>query len=91
MKKLFPLFAVIVTVYDGFLEEMRHQLGTQLFEQRAEDLRQMAKNAELDIGQSRKLQLVHLVDKMAIMKKQLRFQEEAKERELAFRNSIMRN
>ncbi|KAJ3267668.1 hypothetical protein HDU76_011679, partial [Blyttiomyces sp. JEL0837] len=70
---------------------MRHQLGTQLFEQRAEDLRQMAENAELDIGQSRKLQLVHLVDKIAIMKKPLRFQEEAKERELAFRNSIMRN
>ncbi|KAJ3301175.1 hypothetical protein HDU76_005823, partial [Blyttiomyces sp. JEL0837] len=61
---------------------------TQLFEQRAEDLRQLAENAELVVGQSRKFQLVNLVDKMAIMKKQLRFQEEARERELAFKNSM---
>ncbi|KAJ3301923.1 Nitrogen permease reactivator protein, partial [Blyttiomyces sp. JEL0837] len=77
-----------VTVYDGFLEEMRYQLHTQLFEQRAEDIRQMAENAEVVVSQSRKLQLVQLVDKMAIMKKTLRFQEEARERGLAFKNSI---
>ncbi|KAJ3299377.1 hypothetical protein HDU76_006319, partial [Blyttiomyces sp. JEL0837] len=78
----------IFTVHDGFLEEMRHQLHTQMFEQRAEDLRHQAEIAELDVGQARKLQLVHLVDKMAIMKKQLRFQEEAREREFAFKNAI---
>ncbi|KAJ3332009.1 Nitrogen permease reactivator protein [Blyttiomyces sp. JEL0837] len=77
-----------ISVYDGFLEEMRHQLRTQFFEQRAEDIRQTAETSELEISQTRKLQLVQLVDKMASMKKTLRFQEEARERELAFKNSI---
>ncbi|KAJ3333925.1 Receptor-type guanylate cyclase gcy-13 [Blyttiomyces sp. JEL0837] len=77
-----------VTIHNGNLEESRHLIMTQLFEQRTTDQRLMNEGVEQSISFERKQQMAGLVDKMSNLKRTLRYQEEARERELAFKSSI---
>ena len=78
----------IVTIHDANLAEARHQLKTQLFEQRAVDLRQSAEADDSRVARERKRQLSNLVDKLGAVQLVLRNQEEARERELAFKENV---
>ncbi|KAJ3028767.1 UNVERIFIED_CONTAM: hypothetical protein HDU68_000965 [Siphonaria sp. JEL0065] len=77
-----------VTIYSANLDEARHQLRTQILEQTAVDLRQNAEAEDAKVSWSRKEQLNHFVEKLSSMKSLLQFQEEARERETAFKSSI---
>ncbi|KAI9339869.1 adenylate and guanylate cyclase catalytic domain-containing protein [Obelidium mucronatum] len=77
-----------VTIYFANLEESRHQLRTQLAEQSAVELRQAAEARDTQVSWERKEQLNKLVDKLTRIKSLLRFQEEAREREIGFKSSI---
>ena len=59
-----------------------------MFEQRAIDLRQSAESNDTIVGRERKRQLSNLVDKLAAVQLVLRYQEEARERALAFKENI---
>ncbi|KAJ3067760.1 Retinal guanylyl cyclase 2 [Podochytrium sp. JEL0797] len=77
-----------VTVYCANLEDARHQLHTTLGEQASVDSRQTAEAGDTQVSWNRKNQLNQLIDKLTAIKSLLRFQEEARERELAFKSSI---
>ncbi|KAI9333140.1 hypothetical protein BDR26DRAFT_617136 [Obelidium mucronatum] len=77
-----------VTIYSANLDEARHQLHTQILEQTAVDLRQNAEASDAEVSWGRKEQLNHFVEKLSAMKALLQFQEEAREREAAFKSSI---
>jgi hypothetical protein len=70
------------------LDESRHQLQTQLHEQRSVDQRQAAEADDFNIAFDRKGKMMKLVDKLAAIKLLLRFQETARERESSFKASI---
>ncbi|KAJ3317529.1 Nitrogen permease regulator 2 [Blyttiomyces sp. JEL0837] len=89
-EKLKSSYAIIKFLDEEVLEETRHHLRTQLFEERADEVRQSGETSEFLMNQQRKQQMVALVDKLTTLKKFLRFQEEAREREFAFKSS-MRN
>ncbi|KAJ3358021.1 hypothetical protein HDU83_000078 [Entophlyctis luteolus] len=77
-----------VTVYSANLDDWRHQLRTQLAEQSSVTTRQLSEAKDTEISWERKDQLTKLIDKLTSIKSLLRFQEEARERELAFKSSI---
>ncbi|KAI8608157.1 hypothetical protein BC830DRAFT_1174668 [Chytriomyces sp. MP71] len=77
-----------VTIYTANLEESRHQLRSQLIEQTGVEVRQSAEAEDVKISTERKEQLNTLVERLTAIKSVLRFQEEALERELAFKGSI---
>ncbi|KAI8608983.1 adenylate and guanylate cyclase catalytic domain-containing protein [Chytriomyces sp. MP71] len=77
-----------VTIYTANLEESRHQLRFQLVEQNGVEVRQTAEAQDVKISAERKEQLNTLVERLTAIKSVLRFQEEALERELAFKGSI---
>ncbi|KAJ3393265.1 hypothetical protein HDU84_002344 [Entophlyctis sp. JEL0112] len=77
-----------VTVYSANLDDWRHQLRTQLAEQSSVTTRQTSEARDTEISWERKDQLTKLIDKLTGIKSLLRFQEEARERELAFKSSI---
>ncbi|KAJ3296489.1 hypothetical protein HDU79_006514 [Rhizoclosmatium sp. JEL0117] len=77
-----------VTIYSANLEESRHQLRNQLYEQSAVEVRQLAEARDTQVSWERKEQLNKLIDKLTGIKSLLRFQEEARERELSFKSSI---
>ncbi|KAJ3073112.1 hypothetical protein HDU98_002201, partial [Podochytrium sp. JEL0797] len=77
-----------VTIYSANLEDARHQLRTTLAEQMSVDSRQSAEAGDTQVSWNRKNQLNQLIDKLTAIKSLLRFQEEARERELAFKSSI---
>ncbi|KAJ3008632.1 UNVERIFIED_CONTAM: Retinal guanylyl cyclase 1, partial [Siphonaria sp. JEL0065] len=77
-----------VTIYFANLEESRHQLRTQLSEQTSVETRQAAEARDTQVSWERKEQLNKLVDKLTGIKSLLRFQEEAREREIGFKSSI---
>lgn len=77
-----------VTIHSANLDEGRNQLMTQLFEQRSFDKRQEAEAEDFKTGRERKNQFVSLVDKLSALKLTLRFQEDNRETETAFKLSI---
>ncbi|KAJ3027452.1 UNVERIFIED_CONTAM: hypothetical protein HDU68_003817 [Siphonaria sp. JEL0065] len=77
-----------VTVYTANLEDARHQLRTQLSEQSSVEVRQRAEASDTQVSWYRKGQLNQLIDKLTGIKALLRFQEEAREREIGFKSSI---
>ncbi|KAJ3404127.1 hypothetical protein HDU80_003228, partial [Chytriomyces hyalinus] len=77
-----------VTIYSANLEDSRNQLKTQLVDQVSVDTRQTAEALDVKVSLHRKDQLNKLVDKLTAIKSVLRFQEEARERELSFKNSV---
>ncbi|KAJ3119616.1 hypothetical protein HK100_000231, partial [Physocladia obscura] len=77
-----------VTIYSANLEDACHQLRTQLSEQTSVAARQTSEAKDTEISWERKDQLTKLIDKLTGIKSLLRFQEEARERELAFKSSI---
>ncbi|KAI8612090.1 adenylate and guanylate cyclase catalytic domain-containing protein [Chytriomyces sp. MP71] len=76
------------TIYNANLQASRHQLRSQINEQYSVDARQYAEAADARVSWSRKEQLGTLVEKLNATKAQLRFHQEARERELAFKSSI---
>ncbi|KAI9339871.1 hypothetical protein BDR26DRAFT_369351 [Obelidium mucronatum] len=77
-----------VTVCTANLEDARHQLRTQLAEQSSVEIRQTAEAKDTEISWTRKGQLNQLIDKLTGIKSLLRFQEEAREREIGFKSNI---
>jgi class 3 adenylate cyclase len=77
-----------VTIHSANLDEGRNQLMTQLSEQRAFDKRQEAEAEDFRLGRDRKTQFTALVDKLSALKLLLRFQEDNRESETAFKLSI---
>lgn len=77
-----------VTIHSANLDEGRNQLMTQLFEQRSFDKRQEAEAEDFKTGRDRKIQFTSLVDKLSALKLVLRFQEDNRETETAFKLSI---
>ncbi|KAJ1566634.1 hypothetical protein HK405_009016, partial [Cladochytrium tenue] len=77
-----------VTIHAGNLEETRQRLRTQLFEQRAQDQRQEQEARDLMSSHERKTQLADMVDRLHIMRRYLRFQEEARDRNLSFKSTV---
>ncbi|KAJ3061236.1 hypothetical protein HDU98_002855, partial [Podochytrium sp. JEL0797] len=81
-------FYLAFTIYSANLDEARHQLRTQILEQTSVDLRQGEEAQDNQISWERKEQLNQLVEKLMAIKSLLRFQEEARERDVAFKSSI---
>ncbi|KAJ3398533.1 Nitrogen permease reactivator protein [Chytriomyces hyalinus] len=77
-----------VTIHSANLEDSLHQFRTQIIEQTAVETRQNAAAENATISWGRKEQLNKLIDKLTSIKSMLRFQEEARQRELDFKNSI---
>jgi hypothetical protein len=61
---------------------------TQQFEQRSFDKRQEAEAEDFKTGRDQKIQFTSLVDKLSALKLVLRFQEDNRETENAFKLSI---
>jgi hypothetical protein len=61
---------------------------TQQYEQRSFDNRQEAEAEDFRTGRERKIQFTALVDKLSALKLLLRFQEDNRESETAFKLSI---
>ena len=78
----------LVTIHSANLDEGRNQLMTQLFEQRAFDKRQESEAEDFRVGREKKIQFTSLVDKLSALKLVLRFQEDNRETETAFKLSI---
>ncbi|KAJ3256664.1 hypothetical protein HDU77_003012 [Chytriomyces hyalinus] len=77
-----------VTIYSAKLEDARHQLKNQLVEQTSVNLRQEAEAKDVKISWERKEQLTKLVDKLTAIKSVIRFQQEARDREVDFKASV---
>jgi hypothetical protein len=77
-----------VTIHAANLDEGRNQLMTQQYEQRSFDNRQEAEAEDFRTGRERKIQFTALVDKLSALKLLLRFQEDNRESETAFKLSI---
>ncbi|KAI8831003.1 adenylate and guanylate cyclase catalytic domain-containing protein [Chytriomyces cf. hyalinus JEL632] len=77
-----------VTIYSAILEDSRNQLKNQLVDQVSVDTRQSDEARDVKVSLHRKEQLNKLVDKLTAIKCVLRFQEEAREREISFKNSV---
>ncbi|KAJ3238830.1 Receptor-type guanylate cyclase gcy-22, partial [Chytriomyces hyalinus] len=77
-----------VTIHSANLEDSLHQFRTQIIEQTAVETRQNAAAENATISWGRKEQLNKLIDKLTSIKSMLRFQEEARQREIDFKNSI---
>ncbi|KAJ3408504.1 Retinal guanylyl cyclase 2, partial [Chytriomyces hyalinus] len=77
-----------VTIYSANLEDSRNQLKNQLVDQVSVDTRQSDEARDVKVSLHRKEQLNKLVDKLTAIKCVLRFQEEAREREISFKNSV---
>ncbi|KAJ3028597.1 UNVERIFIED_CONTAM: hypothetical protein HDU68_001324 [Siphonaria sp. JEL0065] len=76
-----------VTIYTANLESSLHRLRTQLAENCSIEDRQAEAARDVQISWERKQQLNKLVDKLTAIKSLLRFQEEEREREAAFKSS----
>ncbi|KAJ3030021.1 UNVERIFIED_CONTAM: hypothetical protein HDU68_010370 [Siphonaria sp. JEL0065] len=76
-----------VTIYTANLESSLHRLNTQLSENHSIQLRQAEAARDEQVSWERKQQLNKLVDKLTAIKSLLRFQEEEREREAAFKSS----
>ncbi|KAI8612091.1 adenylate and guanylate cyclase catalytic domain-containing protein [Chytriomyces sp. MP71] len=74
--------------YSANLEESHHRLRTQLIEQSAVEIRQVAEAQDVRTSWDRKEQLNKLVDKITAIKSLLRFQEEARDADKAFKSVI---
>ncbi|KAJ3075174.1 Nitrogen permease reactivator protein [Podochytrium sp. JEL0797] len=81
------LFDEESTICTANLESELHRLKTQLADNCAIDERQLETARDTEFSWERKLQLNKLVDKLTAIKSLLRFQEEAREREAAFKSS----
>jgi len=77
-----------VTIHSANLDEFRNQLMTQQFEQRSFDKRQEAEAEDFKTGRDQKIQFTSLVNKLSALKLVLRFQEDNRETENAFKLSI---
>ncbi|KAJ3058160.1 hypothetical protein HDU98_005721, partial [Podochytrium sp. JEL0797] len=81
------LFDEESTICTANLESENHRLKTQLANNSAIADRQLETARDSQFAWERKLKLNNLVDKLAAIKSLLRFQEEAREREAAFKSS----
>ncbi|KAI8612088.1 hypothetical protein BC830DRAFT_1171347 [Chytriomyces sp. MP71] len=76
------------TIHEANLKETRDLLYSQLHEQVGIAQLQSTEAEDVKVSFARKVQFTKLVDKVTAMKAILRFQEEARERELALTGSI---
>ncbi|KNC97834.1 uncharacterized protein SPPG_06831 [Spizellomyces punctatus DAOM BR117] len=75
-------------IFEANLKEARQLYESQLVEQRLVEWRQKDAADDLLKDEERKTELVKFVNKMAALKIKLRLQDEAREREVAFREKI---
>ncbi|KAJ3118822.1 hypothetical protein HK100_000533 [Physocladia obscura] len=77
-----------VTIYGAQLEDSRHQLTTQLYQQNSVEIRQSNEANDVRISWDRKQQLNTLIDKLTSTKKLIMFQQEERERESNFKTEV---
>ncbi|KAJ3018549.1 UNVERIFIED_CONTAM: hypothetical protein HDU68_011093, partial [Siphonaria sp. JEL0065] len=77
-----------VTIFSAQLQDNRHNLSTQLFQQIAVDKRQSSEASDVQVSWERKGQLDTLINKLTAIKKMIMFQQESGEREAAFKSKI---
>ncbi|KAJ3063578.1 hypothetical protein HDU99_004779, partial [Rhizoclosmatium hyalinum] len=78
-----------VTIYSANLDDARHQLRTQMIDGTSVNERQITAAIDAKISWQRKEQLNSSVEKLTAIKGLLRFQEEARERDVVFKSSII--
>ncbi|KAJ3184402.1 hypothetical protein HDU85_001707 [Gaertneriomyces sp. JEL0708] len=77
-----------VNIFEANVKEARQLYDSQLAEQRLAEMRQRIAAEDLIRDEGRKIQLVQLVNKMAILKTRTTQMDEAREREIAFRDKV---
>ncbi|KAJ3133037.1 hypothetical protein HK100_004763 [Physocladia obscura] len=77
-----------VTIYGAQLEDSRHQLTTQLYQQNSVEIRQSNEANDVRISWDRKQQLNTLIDKLTSTKKLIMFHQEERERESNFKTEV---
>ncbi|KAJ3095588.1 hypothetical protein HDU97_006791 [Phlyctochytrium planicorne] len=91
LKALFSLSKLAdeeVTIHQAHMDEQCHNLERQLVQQSSVEKRQMSECEDLEQAGIRANQLCGLVDKLVAIKETLRFQDEEKEKENAFKASL---
>ncbi|ORY44736.1 hypothetical protein BCR33DRAFT_207709 [Rhizoclosmatium globosum] len=78
-----------VTIFTAQLEDTRHQLSTQLFQQSAVDMRQHEEAHDVKVSWERKQQLNSLIDKLTSIKKMIMFNKSQGKR-VALKSKIRR-